>query len=229
MLHAMLCEFEGVLAETRALRRRALASSFADDGLTLHDAVFDHCCAGRPTDMAVRAALEALGVRRDETGIALLALRADHAFTAGAAGGVALAPGARELVEGAATRMRLAVVTRAPRAVVQYTLALAGLEAVFACVVGAEDAARSRPAPDAHRTALARLARSRPVDARHALALEDALPGVRAARAAGVRVVAVGTLDEDARAEADGWIASLADTSVDALASYGSAREEIVG
>lgn len=49
------------------------------------------------------------------------------------------------------------------------------------------------------------------------------------ALAPGVRAVLVGATSPTACAAADGWIASLADTSVDALAAYGSEQEEIVG
>lgn len=229
MLRALLCEFDGVLAETWALRRRALASSFAADGLTLDDALIDQHAANRPTEEAVRDVLAARDAPRDQTGVALLALRADHAFAERAARGVVLAPGARDLLESAAAHLRLAVVTHGPRAVVQHALALAGLEAAVACVIGAEDVAATGVGPAGHRTALARLARGGRMEPRHALALVAGLWGVRAAHAAGMRAVLIGAAPPDARAESDGWIASLADTSVDALVAYGSEREEIVG
>lgn len=229
MLHALLCELEGVLADTHALRRRALTSILDEDGLVLHAPVFDRCCAGEPTEAAVRGALHALGARRDDTEIALLALRADRAFTQLAAQGVMLAPGARELVERAAGRVRLAVVSRAPRLVVERVLSAAGLDAAFACVIASEDAPVAKPAPHAHRAALARLARGRALDARDALALEDARSGIAAAHAAGLRAVAVGHADPAARAAADGWIASLAGTSLAELATLCGEKEEMVG
>lgn len=231
MLDAMLCEFEGVLADTRALRLRALQCSFAEEGLSVPDAVGGADCAALPVEDAVRAALDAAGAARDETGVALLALRAERQFAELAGAGVTLAPGAREFLEHARGRVRLALVTRAPRRVVEHVLALdSGLEAAFECIIAAEDAPASKPSPAPYRRALTRLARRRAVAVEHVLALEDGLAGLRAARAAGVRCVAIGPLPAHVQAEADAATPSLVGHTPSTLeALLAGAREEILG
>jgi HAD superfamily hydrolase (TIGR01509 family) len=228
MADAVLCELEGVVAETSALRRRALERSFADEGLMLPPAAFADADA-LPAEDAVRAALRAAGDARDDTEVALLALRAERRFAELAGTGLALAPGAREFLDRARGTARLALVTRAHRRDVDLVLGLAGLEALFECIVAAEDTAAPKPSPAAYRTALDRLARRRPIERERVLALEDGLAGIRAARAAGVRCIAVGALPAHVAAEADAAVASIAGHTPSTLDAMLMPREEITG
>jgi beta-phosphoglucomutase-like phosphatase (HAD superfamily) len=78
-------------------------------------------------------------------------------------------------------------------------LALAGLEAHFACVVTADDVPAPKPAPDGYRLALARLARRGGAAPAATVAFEGDAAGVAAARAARVRVVQVEHLASSAQ------------------------------
>jgi sugar-phosphatase len=109
-------------------------------------------------------------------------------------------------------------VTRASRRVVEFVLRLAGLTAVFECVVCADDVAAGKPDPEGHRIALARLARKRPGARSRSLAREDARRGVRAARAAGTRVAAVGSVPAHSALAADAYIQSLEGHTLSSLA-----------
>ncbi|MDF1504477.1 HAD-IA family hydrolase, partial [Roseisolibacter sp. H3M3-2] len=110
------------------------------------------------------------------------------------AAGVSLAPGVRATLGALGGTLRLGLVTRARRREVDGVLALAGLEAHFACVVTADDVRVPKPAPDGYRAALARLAARGGVDPARTVAFEDAAAGVAAARGAGLRVVRVAPL-----------------------------------
>lgn len=81
-----------------------------------------------------------------------------------------------------------AVVTSAGRTLAHRRLAAAGLPAP-AVLVSSEDVTCGKPAPDGYRLALERL--DQPPTA--CLAFEDAPAGVHAARAAGLRVIALTT------------------------------------
>ena len=229
MVAAVLLEFENVLAVTGDARREALRRALADDGLALEPARYDDCCAGRPVRDAVAAAVAAAGAattlaattraaRLDDTAIDLAALRAERYFAEQVGKGVTLAPGAREFVEHAHGRARLGLVTRASRREVEFVLGLAGLAAAFECVVCADDVAAGKPDPGGHRLALSRLSRKRAVPPAQALALEDTLPGIRAARAAGTRVAAVGGLPAYCAVAADAYIQGLRGHTLDSLA-----------
>lgn len=227
MLHALLLEFEGVLADTLALRRAALQRALAEDGVTLSAGQFDGACRGLATRDAAAAAVTAAGGALDDTALDLAALRAERYFTQGSAKGMSLASGAAELVTQAASQVPVGIVTRASRRDVDFVLALAGLEHAFSCIVAAEDAPRGKPAPDGYARALRRLS-SRGVRAASTLALEDGAAGIRAARAAGLRCIAVGDLPAHEALLADALLPSLAAETLTSLASRLRAPRERV-
>ena len=105
----------------------------------------------------------------------------------------------REAVGRAAGSARLAVVSGAARSEVETVLDAAGID-LFEVIVSAEDVTRGKPDPEGYRRALELLG----VEAAQALALEDAPPGVAAAKAAGLCCVAVlGTVPRERLGEAN--------------------------
>lgn len=213
----VLLEFDGVLADTHAMRRGALARSLADDGVALPDAAFDARCAGFATREAAIAALAGEARRLDDTALDLVALRADRYFAEQLGHGLTLAPGARELVESLAGRVRLGIVTRAARREVEFVLGLAGLDAAFECLVAAEDVHSPKPSPAPYQQAFERLARTRPALPASTLALEDAPPGIIAAKAHKIRCVAVGPMPSFHAVQADAYLPSLVGQSLASL------------
>jgi beta-phosphoglucomutase family hydrolase len=71
------------------------------------------------------------------------------------------------------------------------TLGVLGLEPFFAAIVTAEDVKRGKPDPEVFLTAARRIG----VEPADAVVFEDALVGITAAQAAGMRVVAVATTE----------------------------------
>ncbi|MEU0304392.1 HAD family phosphatase [Streptomyces sp. NPDC006175] len=90
----------------------------------------------------------------------------------------------------------MAVASGSSRAAIAASLAVTGLEAYLPLYVSAEEVAHGKPEPDVFLEAARRLG----VAPGSCVVLEDAVPGVRAAHAAGMRCVAV----PDAHATADG-------------------------
>jgi HAD superfamily hydrolase (TIGR01509 family) len=104
------------------------------------------------------------------------------------AAGAAPRPGAVELV----ARLRsaglpLAVASNSPRRHLLAGLHRTGLHDAFDVVLGVDDVASPKPAPDLYLAACAGLT-AQPADT---VALEDSPPGVTAARAAGLRVIGI--------------------------------------
>ena len=206
----LLVEFEGVIADTAAMRREALAESLAVEGITVTDALA-LVGAGYSTEEAVRRIRTAAGANEDETAVELGRLRAERAFATRAGKGMTITPDARATLERLATCSRLALVTRASRREVEFVLDLAGLAEIFRPVIALEDASPSKPAGAPYAAALARIGQLFPGQHLRALAVEDHLVGVRAARAAGIACVAVGALPAHEALEADAWVESIAD------------------
>lgn len=217
MIDAVLFEFDGVLADTTSARDDALRSTLHEDGIALSADEYREQCAGRSFAEAVRAALDLRAVKLDETGIDLLVLRTERAYSAAVGKGVKLADGVPEVVERLASSVRLGIVTRAGRKEVDFVLALAGLDHAFSCVVTGEDAPAGKPSPALYRVALERLSRLRATPPSVCVALEDTLVGIRSARAAGLRAVAVGALPAHVAMEADGLVPQIAGLTLAAL------------
>lgn len=215
MVDVALFELENVLFDTRELRRLAVTEACAAHGIT---APANADVVGLPTRGAVQELLTVNGVGHDDTLADLIAVRADRAFSARLAErGANLVPGAAAFVARAAGVARLAIVTRASRADAELLLRLSGLDGAFNVIVTADDVLDAKPSPEGYRSALERAGRQRPVRRGAALALEDGLAGIRAARAAGARCIAVGRAPAHVAMEADAYIESLAGASIDAL------------
>ncbi len=104
------------------------------------------------------------------------------------ANGATPRPGAIELVAALrAAGMPLAVASNSPRGHLLAGLRRTGLADQFTVVLGVDDVANPKPAPDLYAQACAGLDVA-PADA---IALEDSLPGVGAAKAAGMRVIGI--------------------------------------
>ena len=126
-------------------------------------------------------------------------------------------PGAREAVERLAARWPLGLASSSNRELIDLVLELLGVEHLFTATVSSEEVARGKPAPDVYLEAARRLG----VDPTRAAAVEDSHNGILSANAAGMRVIAIPNAhfppDEDALAEADVVLDSLAELTVDAV------------
>ncbi len=81
----------------------------------------------------------------------------------------------------------LGLASSSSRDLIGIVLRAAGLAAAFGATVSTEELARGKPAPDVYLEAARRLG----VEAAHCAAVEDSANGLRAAAAAGMRVVAI--------------------------------------
>lgn len=223
MLRALLCELEGVLVETNALRRRAMTRALAAAGARLPDDWRSGVAATPivPSDAGEAAAAAGLAV--DQTRIDLIALDASAAFLdAAGVGSLTLAPGALPLIEDAAVRLRLGIVTRARRREAEVLLARTGLIDAFSFVIAEEDTLLGKPHPEPYLAALDRLAWRRG-RADTVLALEHGITGITSAVSAGVRCIAVGPFEYRAGIEAAAEAPALSSLSMELLAQSAAA------
>jgi len=209
MIDAVLFEFDGVIADTRLARRRALLDTLEGEGITLTDDEYVERCAAQPVRAAIRAALALRRLSRDETSLELAAVKAERRFATLIETGLSLVDGARSTVEALQGQTRLGIVSRASRREIDTTLALAHLDHAFEFVIADDDAYEPKPSPASYLGALERLSRRRPVVPRNVVALEDGPAGIRAARDAGLRCAVVGSLPMHLAVDADALVPSL--------------------
>ncbi|MBV6521989.1 MAG: Phosphoglycolate phosphatase [Gemmatimonadaceae bacterium] len=227
MLDTVLFEFDGVVVDAGDAREDALCSALLTEGVVLSAQTYRELCAGHAFDDAARAAL---GGREgtDEPLIAVIAARAERAYRAYIGKGVTLVDGVRDLIDRLLPVTRLGIVSRSSRQEIALVLSLARVEHAFACVIGAEDAFPPKPSPAPYTAALARLAKRRPPSPGATIvALEDSWQGIRSARAAGIRTIAVGNTPAHVAIEADALLLTLDGATAEtlhALATGGGER-----
>jgi beta-phosphoglucomutase-like phosphatase (HAD superfamily) len=209
MIDAVLFEFEGVIADTSAARRRALLETLREDGVGLSESEYVEHCAAMPVRASVRAAFALRRLARDGTSIELAAIRTERRFADMVDTGLSLVDGAGELIESLQGQTRLGIVSRASRDEIDTTLALAQLDHAFEFIIADDDAFLAKPSPAPYLGALDRLARRRSVTAKNVVALEDGAVGIRSAKAAGLRCAVVGSLPAHLALDADALIPSL--------------------
>jgi HAD superfamily hydrolase (TIGR01509 family) len=125
------------------------------------------------------------------------------------ADGPPLIDGAVEAVERLAARWPLAIASSSNRELIDAVLASTPLGRHFRLTVSSEEVSRGKPAPDVYLEAARRLA----VPPQRAAAIEDSSNGILAAKAAGMRTLAIPNPrfppDAQALAAADAVLASL--------------------
>jgi len=131
--------------------------------------------------------------------------------------GLPLIPGAVEAVRRVAERYPLGLASSSNRELIDEVLELAALAPCFAATVSSEEVARGKPAPDVYLEAARRL----DVRPERCAAVEDSHGGIRSAKAAGMRVVAIPNPtyppDEEALAQADVVLDSISSLAPDIL------------
>jgi HAD superfamily hydrolase (TIGR01509 family) len=98
-----------------------------------------------------------------------------------------LLPGAEEAVQRTADACPLALASSSNREVFEAVLELAGLTDCFRATVSSEEVEHGKPAPDVYLEAARRLG----VAPERCAAVEDSHAGIRSAKAAGMRVIAI--------------------------------------
>jgi HAD superfamily hydrolase (TIGR01509 family) len=181
---AIVFDFDGLILDTETAEYESISHVFARHGVEFSLDLWrsfigttDHPHWTEVLSDQVGAAVDVEAVRADRR-------RHNGALIAE----LEVLPGIVDLLDAArAERVPVAVASSSPREWVEPHLERIGLLDRFATVCARDDVAMGKPAPDLYELAVSRLG----VDASGAVAIEDSINGCRAARAAGLAVVAV--------------------------------------
>jgi beta-phosphoglucomutase-like phosphatase (HAD superfamily) len=131
--------------------------------------------------------------------------------------GIPLAAGARDALARCAAVWPLALATGSTRRLIELVLELGNLGSFFTVTVSVDDVGRGKPAPDVYLRAATLLG----VDPRACVAIEDSASGIRSARDAGMRTIALLDpaygIDRAERSTADATIASLVELTPEVI------------
>ena len=187
---AILFDMDGVLISSVAADERSWLRWARLHGI--EDTFSIHSTHGRRTVDTIRATRPDLDLATE--------LRRMEDFDAEDTTGTLLYPGVRELVAGLAPT-QWSIVTSASERILRHRLGVFGLT-LPPLVVTAESVTRGKPDPEPYRLGAAQLGLA-PADC---LVLEDAPSGIRSARAAGCRVLAVASSHQPSELHEADWI-----------------------
>jgi histidinol dehydrogenase len=187
----ILFDFDGVLVETEVHHWRAFREVLAPLGIALPRALYDRRYLAFDDRSALRAMLQdGSGGKARPTRRRLddLVRRKQAAFAQLCGAALRVEPPAADLVRALARRLPLAIVSGAARREILTAVTRGGIRDAFGTIVAAEDVGRCKPDPEGYRLALKRLGLG---NGAGSIAIEDSPGGIRAARAAGLRVLGI--------------------------------------
>ncbi|MCS6303551.1 MAG: HAD family phosphatase [Nitrospira sp.] len=193
-MQAVIFDFDGVIADTEPLHFESLRRTLADIEIILTETDYyadylgfdDHGCI-----------LEALRINQHPLSPSLieeLMAKKAAAYLTSIKDHLVIFPGVKEFIEDAAATYPIAIASGALRAEIELVLEQIGIRKAFGHITSAEDVTRGKPNPEPFLQALAGLNRrhpAAPIPPDACLAIEDSRPGIRAARSAGMKVLAV--------------------------------------
>ena len=207
---AVLFDFDGILVDSEPMHHRAFTEVLDPLGMGFTWQEYVETYMGFDDRDSFREAFRAKGIDLDEANLAKLVAAKSEAFLRGLCDGVTAYPGAVPMIASLhAAGLPLALCSGALRSDIDPILAHLGVARCFDVIVSADDVRRSKPDPESYALAFSRLAErhvpSLTVPGR-SIAVEDTPAGIRSAKGAGLRVLALtNSYDAGDLAEAD-WI-----------------------
>jgi beta-phosphoglucomutase len=208
---AVLFDFDGILVDSEPMHHRAFNEVLDPLGMEIPWKEYVEIYMGFDDRDAFREAFRAKGIDLDDANLARLVAAKSRAFQDGLRNGVTAYPGVVPMIESLHAAGRpLAICSGALRADIAPILARLGVARCFDVIVSTDDVRRSKPDPESYALAFSRLAERHPALLTvpgKSVAVEDTPAGIRSAKGAGLRVLAVtNSYGTGELAEAD-WIA----------------------
>jgi beta-phosphoglucomutase len=194
MTAAILFDFNGVIVDDEPQHCDALIATLAEFGYALDRDRYYTDYLGFDDRECFRFTFERMGMAQDDGAISSAVERKNEHYEKSIRESLRLVPGATEFVETAALEgYQLAIVSGALRREIELVLELAGLRPHFAEIIAAEDVTACKPDPQGYRRAREALA----LAPHRCVVIEDSLPGLAAAHAAGLRCAMLSTSHRD--------------------------------
>ena len=204
-LHAIIFDFDGVIADSERLHLRAYQEILAPEGIQLSTEDYFARYLGYDDVGVFKALGRDHDVEMNEHRVSELVARKGQRYELLASAGEMLFPGAADFIRAAARVVPIAIASGALTDEIEEVLERAGLRRLFPVIVGADQTEHSKPHPDPYKAAFDRLRShsSGELLARQSVAIEDSRWGLVSARAAGLRCVAVTNTYPEAELRAD--------------------------
>lgn len=217
MIRAIIFDFNGVIADDETPHILSFQQALSEEGLSLTKDEYYADYLGMDERVCTRLLLIARDGICSDDALERITRRKTELFRAHTARqGPGLFPGVSDFVKAAKSRYRLAIASGGRREQIEAALAHTPIAGDFEPIIAAEDCPIGKPDPAIYRITLERLnvaqGAADPIAPAECLVIEDSLAGIRSAKAAGMRVLAVATTYPiDKLSEADFVALSLKD------------------
>jgi beta-phosphoglucomutase len=191
-LRAAVFDFDGVIVDSEPLHFRSLHDALLSEGVEItREEYWAHLLAYDDRG-SIRHAFDRHGEPLDPARLGRVEQRKIERFAA-LIPEIGVFPGARELIGTLGASLPLAIASGARREEIEAILAGIGLRDSFQAVVGAQDAARTKPDPAPYLEAARQLAgrTGTALAPQECVAFEDSVPGLMSALGAGMKVIGV--------------------------------------
>ena len=201
MIKAIFFDFNGVIINDERIHLKAYREVLQEKGISLTDEEY-YPCLGMDDVAFVRAAYARANQSVDDLTVRETIEREHALHREFIKNDFPVSSGVIALIKDCARHYDLGIASMAERSEIDHVLNLAGISKQFSVIVGAEPGRRHKPAPDCYEHALQflnekrRTERQLPVLPNECVVIEDAPPGIEAARAAGMRTIGVTTTVE---------------------------------
>jgi HAD superfamily hydrolase (TIGR01509 family) len=190
MAFGILFDFNGVIIDDEPQHCDALIATLADYDYALDRDTYYREYLGFDDRECFRFTFARQGRAADEPVLAEAIERKNGHYERAIRSSLRLVPGAAAFIEAAALDgIRLAIVSGALRREIGLVLDLTGLAPHFDAIIAAEDVPACKPDPKGYSSGLAAL----DILPARCVVIEDSLPGLAAARAAGLRCAMLAT------------------------------------
>lgn len=194
MIEAVLFDFNGVIVDDEPQHCAALQRVLAAEGIALTREQYDADYLGLDDRTAfVEAYRRAARTLTTELLRYLVARKSEVYMDILNASGPVVVSGAPEFLRAAAARFRLGIASGALRREIDAILARTDLADLFEIIIAAGDVRQGKPDPGVYLAGLEAFQRRTPLTAGRCAVIEDSLPGLAAARAAGMPCVMLTT------------------------------------
>jgi HAD superfamily hydrolase (TIGR01509 family) len=225
MLRAVIFDFNGIIVDDEPIHFELFQRVLKEEGIKLTEADYYARYLGCDDRGAFTTAYREHGRAFSRSKLAQLIERKAAYYQQDIKSKMKVFPGVRTLVPHLAQKLPLAIASGALRNEIEIILSGIGLSAHFRAIVSAEDVTRGKPEPQIFLKALAQLnvalSSNHPISPAECLVIEDSKEGIRGARRAGMKCLAV-TNSHPAE------LLNEADSIVDSLEGIGQTQLEAI-
>lgn len=184
MYQALIFDLDGLLIDSETIYRKISYQMAADLGKQLHDGIW--------VKQMGRSPIESLAIFREELGITthtaqeLVDLR-NQLLLDGFRNGLAIMPGALEIIHAFHGRMHLAIATGSPRMLMEVAISQLGLNGYFDYMLPSDEIVCGKPDPEIYLKTIGALG----LQPDECIVMEDSSNGALSGHQAGCYVIAV--------------------------------------